>query len=324
LKDAPKDTGNRNLFGSFRHSLQKTRASFSGMLGNLLLGEREISEQSMDRIEEILLLADIGPTMTQRIIDRLGIRVKRRELDNMNALLTALRDYLIEILAPAERELVIDPRKAPFVILFAGVNGSGKTTTIGKLGKRLQTQGHRVLLAAGDTFRAAAIEQLQILGGRLGIPVIARQRGADSASVMYDALQAARAQRHDVVLIDTAGRLQNKSHLMAELAKSIRILRKFGNDAPHETLLVMDAGTGQNGLKQAAQYQDVIKASGLIVTKLDGTAKGGIIIAANAATGLPILFAGTGEADHQLEVFRGRPFVEALLTTPTESGTRSR
>ena len=239
--------------------------------------------------------------------------MKRRELASSRALYRALADELVAILAPSQRQFTVPPGSGPCVVLIVGVNGVGKTTTIGKLGLRLRDEGRSVLLAAGDTFRAAAVEQLQIWGERIAVPVIAQAQGADAASVIFDALQAARSRHIEVVLADTAGRLHNRVNLMAELEKIGRIMRRFDVAAPHEVLLVLDAITGQNALNQAREFMAVVHVTGIVLTKLDGTAKGGIAFALSDATNLPIYFVGVGEGVHDLRPFDAREFVDALL-----------
>ncbi len=301
------------LFGKLRAGLNRTRTSFSENLGNLLLGRKEVDAEAVEQLETALLLADVGVTATDAIIAALSARVKRRELNDTAALLKALREELTAMLSTAERPLRVDPTSKPFTILFVGVNGSGKTTTIGKVGAALCNQGYSVLFAAGDTFRAAAIEQLCAWGERIGVPTIAQKRGSDSAAVIYDAMAAARARKVDVVLADTAGRLQNKAHLMAELAKTKRVMAKFGNAAPHEILLVLDAGTGQNGIRQIKEFKATMDVTGLILTKLDGTARGGFVVAAAQEAQLPISFVGVGEGVDDLRPFDAPAFTAALL-----------
>ena len=252
----------------------------------------------------------------------LNARVGRREVGDSDALRGALRDELVGILAPVERPLEIPDADTPFVILVVGVNGAGKTTTIGKLARQLRDGGKSVMLAAGDTFRAAAVEQLQGWGERNGVPVVSQGSGADSASVVFDALQSAKARGVDVLIADTAGRLHTQSNLMEELRKVKRVLGKLDPDAPHETLLVLDGGTGQNALSQADSFHEAMDLTGLAVTKLDGTAKGGVIFAIAERTGLPIRFIGVGEKVEDLEVFEARRFVDALVSVGGTGQTR--
>src|SRR5690606_37464500 len=267
-------TDKPGFFARMKQGLSRTSNNFADGLGNLILGRKIIDDELLEEIETQLLIADVGIAATTEIIDNLTQRVARKQLTNADALYQALRVQLAALLKPVEQPLVIDASKKPFVILVVGVNGVGKTTTIGKLAKHLQSQGKKVMLAAGDTFRAAAVEQLQVWGERNQIPVIDQHSGADSASVIFDALQAAQARGMDVIIADTAGRLHNKSHLMDELAKVKRVMTKLDVSAPHEVLLVLDAGTGQNAVSQAQQFKEAAGVTGLVLTKLDGTAKG--------------------------------------------------
>ncbi len=273
----------------------------------------------MEELETRLLLADVGVDATREIIDVLNQRIVRKELKDLDALLAALEESLFEILLPCERPLLISEGPRPFTILVIGVNGAGKTTTIGKLARRLTDDGYRVMLAAGDTFRAAATEQLQVWGDRNNVPVIAQQTGADPAAVIFDAMAAAKARGIDVLLVDTAGRLQSQSHLMEELKKIHRVMRKADEGAPQETLLVLDAGLGQNALSQARQFDEAIGVSGLIVTKLDGTAKGGIVVALARTMALPLRFIGIGESAEDLGPFDAKTFARTLVAGPGEN-----
>lgn len=291
---------------------RKKETLFSGM-ANILLGKKTIDEELLETIETQLLIADVGVEVTEHIINELTNQVTRKELSNPTALLQHLKILLAQILEPCSQPLVIPDNIKPYVILMVGVNGSGKTTTIGKLAKLLQQQNKKVMLAAGDTFRAAAIEQLQTWGERNQIPVIAQQTGADSASVIYDAMQAAQARDIDVLIADTAGRLHTQSHLMEELKKVTRVLGKLDINAPHEVMLVLDAGIGQNALIQAQQFNAAVKVTGITITKLDGTAKGGIIFAITKNLGLPIRFIGIGEKIDDLHPFSAKNFVSALF-----------
>lgn len=301
------------FFARIKQGLSRTSSHFADGLGNLFLGRKTIDEELFEELETQLLLADVGMDATSEIIDNLTARVARKQLNDADALYKALRELLADLLRPAEQALVVDATKAPYVILVVGVNGVGKTTTIGKLAKRLQNEGKKVMLAAGDTFRAAAVEQLQVWGERNNVPVIAQHTGADSASVIYDALNAAKARGIDVVIADTAGRLHNKSHLMEELAKVKRVMAKVDGSAPHEVLLVLDAGTGQNAVNQAEQFRDSAGVTGLVLTKLDGTAKGGVIFALSKKFGLPVRFIGVGESVDDLQPFAAEPFIKALF-----------
>ncbi len=301
------------MFGRLRSGLAKTRAGIGGGLANLLLGEKVVDEEALEELETALLLADAGVETTQGIISRLTGRVKRRELANVDALFQALAAELTDILAKHAHGFGVDSENRPFVVLVVGVNGVGKTTSIGKLAHLLKQEGKSVLLAAGDTFRAAAVEQLQIWGERNGVPVVAQHGSADSASVIFDAIESARARGIDVVIADTAGRLQNKANLMEELKKVCRVMAKLDPDAPHEVLLVLDAGTGQNALVQARDFKDIVGVTGIVITKLDGTAKGGMAFAVAEQTQLPIYFIGVGESLLDLRPFDPGEFVQALL-----------
>jgi len=302
--------------GAFTHlkdGLGKTRAGLTDGMADLLLGRKNIDDDLLEELETRLLSADVGIEATTRIISDLTKRVSRKELQDPVALFNALCDDMVEILKPVDQPLVIDKAQTPFVILVIGINGAGKTTTIGKLAKRFQNQGKSVMLAAGDTFRAAAVEQLQTWGERNEITVIAQGTGADSASVIYDAIESAKSKKIDVVIADTAGRLHTQNNLMDELIKIKRVMTKLDDSAPHETLLVMDAGFGQNGLIQAQQFNEAMGLSGLVLTKLDGTAKGGILFAIAEKLKLPIRFIGVGEGINDLREFHSTEFVDALL-----------
>ena len=301
------------LLGRLKKGLARTRASFTDGLASLVLGRRQIDDELLEELETLLLTADVGVEATRRIIDALTERVRRKDLKDPQALTEALKAQLVEILEQAERPVKQPAPGKPQVILMVGVNGAGKTTTIGKLAKQLQQEGQSVMLAAGDTFRAAAVEQLQTWGERNGIPVIAQHTGADSASVIYDALQAATARGVDVLIADTAGRLHTKSNLMEELAKIARVMKKIDPDAPHEVMLVVDATTGQNALNQAEQFNQAIPLTGITLTKLDGTAKGGIVFAIAERLKVPIRFVGVGEGIDDLKHFDAHAFVDALF-----------
>jgi fused signal recognition particle receptor len=284
-------------------------------LANLLPGGK-IDDAVLDELETRLIGADVGIETTERILDALRGKVARKELGNLEALLAALRQALLAIVAPVARPLEIDTSHRPYVILVVGVNGSGKTTSIGKLARRLTTEGHKVVLAAGDTFRAAAIEQLQVWGDRNQVPVIAQAAGADPAAVIFDALQSAQARGADVLIADTAGRLHTQSNLMEELKKVKRVLGRLDSTAPHEVLLVLDAGQGQNALTQAQQFHQALGVTGLVLTKLDGTAKGGIVFAIADRLGIPLRFVGVGETAEDFGVFDAETFVDAVLAPP--------
>jgi len=303
----------RGMFNRLKQRLVKSRHSLAGGLGNLLLGKKVIDADLLEELEELLVLADVGVAATSRIIDDLGGRVKRKELSNPEALVQILKQQLRDILDRADMPVRQPQPGKPQVILMVGVNGAGKTTTIGKLAKRLQQEGQSVMLAAGDTFRAAAVEQLQSWGERNRIPVIAQHTGADSASVIFDALQAASARNIDVLIADTAGRLHTKDNLMTELAKIARVMKKIDQEAPHEVMLVIDAGTGQNALNQAVQFNQTLGLTGITLTKLDGTAKGGILFAIVDKLQTPIRFIGVGESIEDLRHFDPDEFIEALF-----------
>lgn len=294
--------------------LSKTRHGLTEGIANLMLGRKQIDEELLEDLETQLLIADVGVAATQDIIHDLTQRVARKELSDADALMSALKEDMQAILEPCVQPLQIDRDKRPFVILMVGVNGAGKTTTIGKLAHQLQQQGLSVMLAAGDTFRAAATEQLQVWGQRNNVPVIAQQQGADSASVVYDAMASARAHSMDVLIADTAGRLHTQAGLMEELQKVKRVLGKQDPEAPHELMLVVDGGTGQNALNQAQQFHEAVGLTGVILTKLDGTAKGGTLFAIARQVGLPIRFIGVGEGIEDLREFNAGEFVEALLS----------
>lgn len=291
--------------------LEKTRSRFaSGLLG-FLSGRNKVDDELLEDLESQLIMSDISVPTATSIIDRVGKAASRDSNANLSAL---LRGELIEILKPVEVPLEIPDSDKPFVLLVVGVNGAGKTTTIGKIARQLQNGGKSVMLAAGDTFRAAAVEQLQTWGERNNIPVVAQGSGADSASVIFDALQSATARGIDVLIADTAGRLHTQSGLMDELSKVARVLKKLDDTAPHETLLVLDGTTGQNGLSQAREFGEAVEVSGVVVTKLDGTAKGGVVFTLANELGLPIRFIGVGEGIYDLRVFLAEDYVDALLT----------
>ncbi len=312
-KQAQAEEKSGGLFSRLKNGLSRTRGNLTGGIGDLLLGRKSIDDDLLEEIETQLLVADMGVEASQTIIESLTQRMSRKQLADGEAVMTALREEMRAMLEPCSAPLVIDASKKPFVILVVGINGAGKTTTIGKLARRLQDEGRSVLLAAGDTFRAAAVEQLQVWGQRNDIPVIAQQSGADSASVIFDAIEAGKARGVDVVIADTAGRLHTQSNLMEELKKVKRVIGKLDDSAPHEVLLVLDAGTGQNALNQAQQFHAAVDVSGIALTKLDGTAKGGIIFAIGRRLGLPIRFIGVGEGIEDLRVFDADEFIDALF-----------
>lgn len=301
------------FFARLRQGLSKTSASIGEGMASLFLGRKEIDDDLLDDIETRLLTADVGVEATTLIVQNLTKRVARKELADSGALYKALQEELASLLRPVEQPLQVDVAREPYVILVVGVNGVGKTTTIGKLAKKLQLEGKKVMLAAGDTFRAAAVEQLQVWGERNHIPVIAQHTGADSASVIFDAVQAAKARGIDVLIADTAGRLHTKDNLMEELKKVRRVIGKLDETAPHEVLLVLDAGTGQNAINQAKQFNLAVELTGLALTKLDGTAKGGVIFALAKQFGLPIRYIGVGEGIDDLRTFEADAFVQALF-----------
>ena len=306
-----------NFWTRMKLGMSKTRKGLGKGLADLLVGAKEIDDEIFEEIETQLLVADVGVEATDVIIQALTDQVTREELVDADALYESLQNELRKLLEPVDQPLVIDSSKKPYVILMVGVNGVGKTTTIGKLACRFKAEGQNVMLAAGDTFRAAAVEQLQVWGERNDITVVAQHTGADSASVVYDAVQAAQARHADVLIADTAGRLHTSGNLMDELTKVTRVMKKLIPDAPHEVLLVLDAGTGQNAIQQAEQFRDAAGVTGLALTKLDGTAKGGILFALAKRTGLPIRFIGVGERLEDLRPFHAEEFVQALFEDVT-------
>ncbi len=308
----PPADDSQGFFRRLRRGLGRTSDNLFQGLGTLFLGRKEIDADLLEELESRLLLADVGVDATLAIIDRLTQRVSRKELTRPEALEGALKEELLALLQPCEQTLDVSGHK-PYVILMVGVNGVGKTTTIGKLARRFINEGQSVMLAAGDTFRAAAVEQLQVWGERNNVPVVAQHTGADSASVIFDGLQAAQSRGVDVLIADTAGRLHNKDNLMEELKKVVRVMGKLDDSAPHEVMLVLDAGTGQNALAQADQFLQWVGVSGITLTKLDGTAKGGVIFAIARKLGLPIRFVGVGETLEDLRPFEARQFIEALF-----------
>ena len=303
----------KGWFARLRQGLAKTSSSLGEGMASLFLGKKEIDDDLMEELETRLLTADVGMEATTAIMDNLTRRVARKELADSGALYQALQVEMAELLRPVEQPLTISSETKPYVILVVGVNGAGKTTTIGKLAARLQKDGKKVMLAAGDTFRAAAVEQLQVWGERNKIPVIAQHTGADSASVIFDAVQAAQSRGIDVLIADTAGRLHTKDNLMEELSKVARVMGRLDEHAPHEVLLVLDAGTGQNAINQTRQFNETIPVTGLALTKLDGTAKGGVIFALAKHFQIPVRFIGVGEGIDDLRDFVADDFVEALF-----------
>ena len=311
---ATEEPAKEGFFARLKAGLKRTSENFAGGLGSLLLGKKVIDQALLDDLETTLLSSDVGMKSTTAILDELAARLKRKQLADSGVLYEALREILTTMLKPVEQPLQIPAGLGkPFVILMVGVNGVGKTTTIGKLARRYMGEGKSVMLAAGDTFRAAAVEQLQAWGERNKVPVVAQHTGADSASVIFDAYQSAAARGIDVLIADTAGRLHNKANLMQELEKVVRVLKKLDADVPQEILLVLDATTGQNALNQARAFTDSVKVSGLVLSKLDGTAKGGMVFAIASELGLPLRFIGIGEKAEDLRPFAAEPFVNALF-----------
>ncbi|HDS6885257.1 TPA: signal recognition particle-docking protein FtsY [Morganella morganii subsp. morganii] len=312
---APADTQERpakeGFFARLKRSLVRTRENIgSGFFG--IFRGKKIDDDLFEELEEQLLVADVGVETTRKIITSLTQHASRRDLKDAEALFVKLREEMGEILATVDKPLEIEDKK-PYVILMVGVNGVGKTTTIGKMARQYQAQGKSVMLAAGDTFRAAAVEQLQVWGERNNIPVVAQHTGADPASVIFDAIQSAKAKGVDVLIADTAGRLQNKAHLMEELKKIVRVMKKLDEDAPHEIMLTLDASTGQNAVSQARLFNEAVGLTGLTLTKLDGTAKGGVIFAIADQFGIPIRYIGVGEGIEDLRPFKAGDFIEALF-----------
>ncbi|MES9963263.1 MAG: signal recognition particle-docking protein FtsY, partial [Candidatus Sedimenticola sp. 20ELBAFRAG] len=293
--------------------LAKTRSNLTDGLADILLGKKSIDDDLLEELETLLITADVGVEASTRIIDDLTEKVKRNELSDPAALSSVLKADLLQILESCEQPVTPSAEGRPQVILMVGINGAGKTTTIGKLAKRLQEEGQSVMLAAGDTFRAAAVEQLQTWGERNSIPVIAQHTGADSASVIFDALQAATSRKIDVLIADTAGRLHTKTNLMEELSKIARVMKKIDPEAPHEVMLVVDATTGQNAVSQATEFNNSVGLTGITLTKLDGTAKGGVVFAIAEKLKVPIRFIGVGEAIEDLRHFESNEFVDALF-----------
>ena len=298
-----------SISSRLRNALKRTRSG----LEDIFAGKREINAEFLEDLESSLIMADIGAQMTDEIIQSLTQSLNRNELKDIDSVKQALRTFLISSLKANVAGKNISNSERPHVIFVVGVNGVGKTTTIGKLANNFKKEGKRILLAAGDTYRAAAVEQLQIWGDRIDVPVIAQQTGADSASVIYDAIESARAKDIDVVIADTAGRLHNKDNLMEELAKIKRVASKLSDNAPHEVLLVLDAATGQNALSQMSEFHKAVDVTGLVLTKLDGTAKGGILISLAKQFPVDIKYIGVGEGIDDLKVFEAELFVDALI-----------
>ncbi|MFV2059169.1 MAG: signal recognition particle-docking protein FtsY [Gammaproteobacteria bacterium] len=323
FKKSPKNTNIENsqssLLSRLKDGLNGTRNNINSGLTNLFLSKKQIDDELLEEIETLLITADLGIDATSEIITELTAKTRRKELADPAALYSALRQLLLDILSPCEQPLaqVIDnSTQSPFVILMTGINGAGKTTSIGKITRHFQQQGKSVMLAAGDTFRAAAVQQLKAWGERHDVPVISQHDGADSASVIFDALESAKAKKIDILIADTAGRLHTQSNLMEELKKIKRVLSKIDNSAPQEVLLVVDAGTGQNALNQAVEFDKALNLTGITLTKLDGTAKGGVIFAIAHKLKLPIRFIGVGEKAEDLREFNANDFIDALFDTP--------
>jgi fused signal recognition particle receptor len=302
----------RGFFKRLRAKLNQGPAWLTTDITELLPG-RKIDAEILDELETRLITADVGVEASSKILEELRRRVARKELNDVDALLNALQESMSQILKPVEQALVIDPKSRPFVILVVGINGAGKTTTIGKLAHRLLAEGKSVMLAAGDTFRAAAREQLEVWAERNNVPIVAQQSGAEPAAVIFDALQAARARNIDVLIADTAGRLHTQTHLMDELKKVKRVLARLDPSAPHEVLLVLDGTIGQNAVAQAQEFNKGLGVTGLVITKLDGTAKGGVVLAIAQRLKIPIRFIGVGEQSEDFGVFNASEFVSALL-----------
>ncbi len=309
IKPEDKQAEKKKRPNRFSRALSRTSAG----LGAFFLGYKEISDELLEELETLLLMADVGVDVTTEIIGELTDRVKRGELNDSATLKAELHRVLLDIISPCEQALDVSG-KQPFVLLVVGVNGVGKTTTIGKLAQRFQREGRSVMLAAGDTFRAAAVEQLQVWGERNNVQVVAQHTGADSASVIYDAIESAKAKNIDVLIADTAGRLHTKSNLMEELEKVKRVMAKLDEAAPHEVLLVLDAGTGQNALNQMHEFNQAVGITGLALTKLDGTAKGGVAFALSRRFKVPLRYVGLGEGVDDLQVFRAEDYVKAVLS----------
>ena len=313
VAEQTEEPSKRGFFGRLRDGLSRTRSKLSDGLGAVVLGRKEVDASLLEEVETQLLTADVGLEATDAIIDGLRARLGRKQLADADEFMAALREELRAILAPCDKPLVIDTSKKPFVILMVGVNGVGKTTTIGKLAKRYQSEGHSVMLAAGDTFRAAAVEQLQVWGERNAVQVVAQDTGSDSASVIFDAYQSAKAKGVDILIADTAGRLHTKDNLMTELEKIVRVLKKQAPRLPDEILLVLDSTTGQNALAQADSFHKSTTLTGLALTKLDGSAKGGVAFALAKRLGIPLRFIGVGEQIDDLRPFNAHDFVAALF-----------
>ncbi|MEY8672907.1 signal recognition particle-docking protein FtsY [Francisella philomiragia] len=305
----------KGLFSRLQSGLSKTASKFGSGLSTILMGQKVVDDELLEDIEMQLLTSDVGVEATDEIVEYLRGKVARNELQTADKLNEIIQDKLTEIILPCQKPLQINHENTPYVILIVGVNGVGKTTTIGKLTKKLQSEGKSVILAAGDTFRAAAVEQLREWGNRNNTQVVYQKEGADSASVIYDAISSAKSRGIDVVIADTAGRLHNKDNLMQELKKVVKVIKKVDDSAPHETMLVVDATTGGNALSQAEAFNEIVNLTGITITKLDGTAKGGIVFSIAKRMGLPLRFIGVGEKIDDLQVFNAKNFTKALFSS---------
>lgn len=314
MSDDKNSGARRGLMGRLRNGLKRTRNGLTEGLANVFVGRKRLDDEMLEELETRLLSSDMGIEAAQTVLDGLVEQLGRSELRDGSVVLEALQDEIAKVLEPVESPLQIDTNRRPFVILTVGVNGSGKTTTIGKLASRYQNQGYSVMVAAGDTFRAAAVEQLKEWGEQIDCPVIAQSTGADSASVVYDAHEAARARGVDILIADTAGRLHTQSNLMEELRKIRRVLSRQDSTSPHETLLVLDGGNGQNALAQAEKFGEAVRVSGIVVTKLDGTARGGVLLALAQRLRIPVRYVGVGEAVDDLRTFNAKEFAAALAS----------
>ncbi|AJI56455.1 signal recognition particle-docking protein FtsY [Francisella philomiragia] len=308
----------KGLFSRLQSGLSKTASKFGSGLSTILMGQKVVDEELLEDIEMQLLTSDVGVEATDEIVEYLRGKVARNELQTADKLNEIIQDKLTEIILPCQKPLQINHENTPYVILIVGVNGVGKTTTIGKLTKKLQSEGKSVILAAGDTFRAAAVEQLREWGDRNNTQVVYQKEGADSASVIYDAISSAKSRSIDVVIADTAGRLHNKDNLMQELKKVVKVIKKVDDSAPHETMLVVDATTGGNALSQAEAFNEIVNLTGITITKLDGTAKGGIVFSIAKKMGLPLRFIGIGEKIDDLQVFNAKNFTKALFSSNSQ------
>lgn len=310
--DSPEKEKKEGFFARLKKGLSKTKQNLGSGIANLFRGKK-IDDELFEELETQLLVADVGVETSLKLVENLTKQADRKQLKDAEALYDLLKQEMGELLEPVDKPLVIENADGPFVILMVGVNGVGKTTTIGKMAKQFQQQGKSVMLAAGDTFRAAAVEQLTVWGERNDIPVIAQHTGADSASVIFDAIQAAQSRNIDVIIADTAGRLQNKDHLMEELKKIVRVMKKLDVNAPHEVMLTLDAGTGQNALSQVKLFSEAVGLTGLTLSKLDGTAKGGVVFAIADQFKIPIRYIGVGEQIDDLRTFNSKDFIDALF-----------